>query len=247
MSALEKIHEIQMQPAATPAHLLQMAVSQGANLDQLEKLMQQQERWEANESRKAFVAAMAAFKSEPLRVIKSKQVSIPGGAKFSHATLADVVDAAVAGMGAHGLSHRWITSQSANEITVTCVVTHALGHSESTSLTCKPDDSGKKNAIQQVASAITYLERYTLQAALGIAASDMQEDDGRGTSHPQVEMLSDEQQAQLQDLIDANGRDKAKFLQWAKVERLQDIPASWFEKCRTLLSQRKPEHGASDA
>lgn len=246
MSALEKIHESQIQPAATPAHLLQMAVSQGANLDQLDKLMQLQERWEANEARKAFVAAMAAFKSEPLRVIKSKQVSIPGGAKFSHATLADVVDAAVAGMGAHGLSHRWITSQSANEITVTCVVTHALGHSESTSLTCKPDDSGKKNAIQQVASAITYLERYTLQAALGIAASDMQEDDGRGTSH-QVEMLSDEQQAQLQDLIDANGRDKAKFLQWAKVESLQDIPASWFEKCRTLLSQRKPDQGGDNA
>lgn len=245
MSALEKINS-QMQQAATPAHLLQMAVSQGANLDQLDKLMQLQERWEANEARKAFVAAMAAFKSEPLRVIKSKQVSIPGGAKFSHATLADVVDAAVSGMGAHGLSHRWITSQSANEITVTCVVTHALGHSESTSLTCKPDDSGKKNAIQQVASAITYLERYTLQAALGIAASDMQEDDGRGTSQP-IETLSDEQQAQLQDMIDANGRDKAKFLQWAKVESLQDIPASWFEKCRTLLSQRKPDQGGDNA
>lgn len=246
MSALEKVYDQTPLQATTPAHLLQMAVSQGANLDQLDKLMQLQERWEANEARKAFVAAMAAFKSEPLRVIKSKQVSIPGGAKFSHATLADVVDAAVAGMGAHGLSHRWITSQTANEITVTCVVTHALGHSESTSLTCKPDDSGKKNAIQQVASAITYLERYTLQAALGIAASDMQEDDGRGTSQP-VETLNDTQQAQLQDLIDSNGRDKAKFLQWAKVESLSDIPASWFEKCRALLSQRKPEHGASDA
>lgn len=63
----------------------------------------------------------------------------------------------------------------------------------------------------------------------------------------EVEKLTDEQQAQLQDLIDANGRDKAKFLAWAKVESLQDIPASWFEKCRTLLSQRKPEQGAPDA
>jgi len=63
----------------------------------------------------------------------------------------------------------------------------------------------------------------------------------------EVEKLSEEQQAQLQDLIDANGRDRAKFLQWAKVESLSDIPASWFEKCRALLSQRKPEHGASDA
>lgn len=62
----------------------------------------------------------------------------------------------------------------------------------------------------------------------------------------EVEKLSDEQQAQLQDLIDANGRDKAKFLHWAKVESLSDIPASWFEKCRTLLSQRKPDQGCAD-
>lgn len=63
----------------------------------------------------------------------------------------------------------------------------------------------------------------------------------------EVEKLTDEQQAQLQDMIDANGRDKAKFLQWAKVESLQDIPASWFEKCRTLLSQRKPDQGGDNA
>jgi len=63
----------------------------------------------------------------------------------------------------------------------------------------------------------------------------------------EVEKLSDEQRAQLQDLIDANGRDKAKFLAWAKVESLQDIPASWFEKCRTLLSQRKPDQGGDNA
>ena len=62
----------------------------------------------------------------------------------------------------------------------------------------------------------------------------------------EVEKLTDEQQAQLQDLIDANGRDKAKFLAWAKVESLSDIPASWFEKCRTLLSQRKPDQGGAD-
>jgi hypothetical protein len=238
MSALEKIHEIQMQPAATPAHLLQMAVKPGRKLGSARKA--DATAGALGSERVAERRSLLRWRrSSPSRCVSSsrKQVSIPGGAKFSHATLADVVDAAVAGMGAHGLSHRWITSQSANEITVTCVVTHALGHSESTSLTCKPDDSGKKNAIQQVASAITYLERYTLQAALGIAASDMQEDDGRGTSH-QVEMLSDEQQAQLQDLIDANGRDKAKFLQWAKVESLQR---------HTCIVVREVSHAAESA
>lgn len=52
-----------------------------------------------------------------------------------------------------------------------------------------------------------------------------------------AETISEEQQAELQDLIDAHDRDKAKFLAWAKVESLADIPASWFGKCRTLLAQ----------
>ena len=225
------------QSAATPAHLLQMAVAQGADLDRLDKLMALQERWEANEARKAFVAAMAAFKSEPVRVLKTKLVNIPGAAKFSHATLADVVDAAVAGMGQHGLSHRWDVTQHDGMITVACIVTHELGHSERTVLQSRPDDSGKKNQIQQVASAVTYLQRYTLMAALGLAASDMQEDDGRGFEKP-VDMISDEQQATLNDMLEASGSDRAKFLAWAKVERIADIPTTWFPRCKALLAKK---------
>ena len=40
--------------AVTPMQMLQIAVEQGADLDRLEKLMDMQERWEANEARKAF-------------------------------------------------------------------------------------------------------------------------------------------------------------------------------------------------
>ena len=58
------------QQAATPSVLLAMAVQQGADLDRLERLMALQERWEANEARTAFVAAMTAFKAEPLEIFK---------------------------------------------------------------------------------------------------------------------------------------------------------------------------------
>ena len=117
MSALEVMRE---QPAnlptaaATPAHLLQIAVSQGADMDKLEKLMQLQERWEANEARKAYVAAMAAFKAEPIVVIKSGLADFTtakGRTRYTHSKLVDVVDAAVARMGQHGLSHRWDVKQ----------------------------------------------------------------------------------------------------------------------------------------
>ena len=35
----------------------------------------------------------------------------------------------------------------------------------------------------------------------------------------------------LGDLIEANGKDRKKFLQWAKVEKIEDIPATTYAAC----------------
>jgi hypothetical protein len=185
-------HEPEPQPrkqlaavATTPADLLSMALSQGADLDRLERLMALQTQWEEKEARKAFVEAMTAFKAEPIEILKNKRVSFTtqkGTTSYNHAELSDVVDAAITGMAKHGLSHSWDLNQSENGwIEVTCVVTHSQGHSKSVSLKSQKEDSGTKNHIQAVASAITYLERYTLLAALGLATKG-HDDDGRGAS-----------------------------------------------------------------
>lgn len=176
-------------PAAdiTPQQMLAIAVQQGADLETLEKLMDLRDRWEAMEARKSYVAAMADFKAEPLRILKSKQVNIPGGAKFAHATLADVCDGVVATLSRFGLSHSWELKQLENGWPqVTCVITHEKGHSERTVLSAPPDDSGKKNSIQQIASTLTYLERYTLMAACGLAAKDI-DNDGNGPKQKEQE------------------------------------------------------------
>lgn len=194
-SELLPIDEVPRQSRAmattTPADLLAMAVSQGADLDRLEKLMALQERWEAGEARKAYVSAMAAFKAEPIRIVKSKAVGYETQAGdfvgYKHATMADVVDAVVPAMAQHGLSHSWDVTQQGGAITVTCAVRHRMGHSESVSMTAAPDNSGKKNAIQQVASTVTYLQRYTLMAICGVAAKDAQEDEGQSHSESQEE------------------------------------------------------------
>lgn len=170
--------------AATPADLLQMAVSQGADLDRLERLMALQERWEAGEARKAFVAAMTDFKSEPLEIFKRKQVgySDKNGnfVGYKHAELSDITDVVVPAMARHGLSHRWDVKKEAQRVVVSCIITHKLGHSETVTMDAAPDDSGKKNSIQQVASAVTYLERYTLLAATGMSTKEQVDDDGAG-------------------------------------------------------------------
>ncbi|MDR6886098.1 MULTISPECIES: ERF family protein [Variovorax] len=168
----------------SPFGMMLTALGRGASLELVESAMKLQERWEANEARKAFVKAMADFKAEPLEIFKRKKVGYETKdgdfVGYKHAELAHITDVVVPAMARHGLSHRWDLQQNAGRIVVTCTITHRLGHSESVALDGAPDNSGKKNGIQQVASTVTYLQRYTLLAATGLAAKDDSDDDGRG-------------------------------------------------------------------
>lgn len=174
----------QLVTTPTPGDLLRIALESGADLDRLERLMDLQAKWEAGEARKAWVKAMTEFKAEPLEIFKRKSVgyTTKDGAfvGYKHAELSDVADVVVPAMARHGLSHRWDVKQEPKKITVTCTITHAAGHSESVTMDAAPDDSGKKNTIQQVASAVTYLQRYTLLASTGLATKSEHDDDGAG-------------------------------------------------------------------
>ena len=103
MNAVVEVHAPAAQASAsaevTPMQMLQIAVSQGADLDRLQKLMDLQERWEANQARKAFVVAMAAFKQTPPKIMKNKHVKFQtskGLTEYDHATLDAVCGAVIA-------------------------------------------------------------------------------------------------------------------------------------------------------
>lgn len=162
-------------PASTdPMQMIANAVAQGADPDNIQKLMDLAERHERNQAKRDFVQAMAQFKANAPRIIKDKE---QGHTKTKYASLAEVVSKITEKLSEFGLSHNWTTSQEGKVITVTCTLTHRSGHSESTSLSAEPDTSGSKNAIQAIGSTVTYLERYTLLAATGVAAHE-QDDDG---------------------------------------------------------------------
>jgi hypothetical protein len=67
-----------------------------------------------------------------------------------------------------------------------------MGHSEETTLKAIPDTSGSKNSIQAIGSTVTYLERYTLLAAMGMAAAGM-DNDGRTVDEEQKPKISEAQ------------------------------------------------------
>ncbi|MGI9506620.1 MAG: ERF family protein [Geminicoccaceae bacterium] len=225
-------------PAITPMQMLQMAVEQGADLDKLTKLMDLQERWEASQARKAYVVAETAFKADPPRITKNKHVSFrtqKGQTEYDHATLDEVCDVVGTALALHGLSHRWEIKQHENAaIEVTCVLTHEQGHSERTTLGGMPDDSGGKNLIQQIASTVTYLQRYTLLAATGLAPGEQDRDGGAP-----IEPISAEQKARLIELMKDVEADTEKFLNYLGVETLDELPTTLFDSAIAALEKKR--------
>lgn len=170
-------------PAAnSPMGMMLAAVRQGATLEQVEKMMELQERWEAGQARKAFNEALAGFKSEAVEIIKRKQVEFKtdrGTTSYRHAELADVVTGVGPALSKYGFAWGWDVEQKDGRIHVTCTLVHRLGHEKSVTLSAPPDDSGKKNTIQAIASTTTYLERHTLKAVCGISEKG-DDNDGNG-------------------------------------------------------------------
>lgn len=162
---------------ATPMDLIAKANASDSSIEQMERLFDLQLRWEENEARKAYNEAIANFKAHGIRIVKDKKVSY-SSTKYNHASLGNVVEQVTPVMSQYGLSHTWDVKQSDGNITVTCRVAHIQGHSDTVSMSGEADSSGQKNKIQQIGSTITYLQRYTLLSALGLATYE--DDDGRG-------------------------------------------------------------------
>ena len=222
--------------------LIEMAIASNADVDRLDKLLDLKERYDREEARKAFTDALAQFKGEDVQISKDKSVGYKNRdgtfTGYSHATLGNVVGTAVPHMSKHGLSHRWDVVQKDGMVTVTCILTHKGGHSESVSMFAAPDDSGKKNALQQVASTVTYLERYTFLSITGLAVEDMVDDDGQ-QAEVVVEYINEDQVNALHSKITDNGLDMDIFMRWLassaiRADKLENIPANMF---KTVMSK----------
>lgn len=219
----------------TPLDLLQRAIAQNVSMDQLERLQLLYERWEANEARKAFVAAMNRFKSNAPAILKNKDASMQikqekggGSYSYSYATLDNVCRAVIAGLSAVGISHHWEMVQNGqplNTIAVTCILTHESGHSEETSLEGQPDQSGGKNNIQAVGSTVTYLQRYTLLAATGLAAGGTDTDGAAPTNGEIAKHLELVAKAKNVDELKVRFRDAYKIAGDSKTACLAVIQA----------------------
>lgn len=220
----------------TPMDLIERAQQSNATIEQMQQLFDLQLRYEANEARKAYNEAMSHFRDECPTINRGRSVS-HNNTKF--AGLAESIEAIRPMLSKFGLSHQWKTKQEGATITVECTVTHRQGHSESTSLSASPDKTGGKNDIQAIGSTVSYLERYTLYAILGLSSREM-DDDGKGAGGQDTERISERQWTDLLALIADVKADEKKFCTFYKINDVAELPASKYEAAvKSLEAKRK--------
>jgi len=235
MNTLEKINIIpQDEPSAmvpvTPMDMLNRAVSSGASLDMVEKLMTLQERWDASQARKQFDAAVSAAKAEIPPI--TRNATGHNAKKYADfAAIAKVVDPII---GQHGLSYRFRTTQT-DKISVTCILSHKAGHSEETTLCGPADATGNKNAIQAIGSTLTYLQRYSLVQMLGLAAAA--DDDGKSAADAGA--ITPEQATEIATKCKAvaDGFDES-FCNYFGIETIADLPAKEYQRALVAIGKK---------
>lgn len=232
-----------LKPVSTPSAMLAQAVASGAPIEVVSQLMTLLKETRAEERKMAFDAALSAAKAEIPPILKNRVVdftSAKGRTNYRHEDLGEIARTVDPILTQHGLSYRFRTEQDGSNVKVTCIVAHRDGYAEENSISASRDESGNKNSIQAVGSTITYLQRYTLKASLGLAVSN--DDDGRahGTA-PAVDtaVISTEQRDELLKLIDDTSTDVALFCRYYRIEAVPDLPASKFGSAKSRLEAKK--------
>ena len=159
--------------AAAPMEMLARAVESGMAPDVIERLIGFAERIQNTNARMAFDKAMAAAMAK-IPVVKKNRDGHGGRRYADIAAIASVVNPILA---EYGLSYRYRSKREDNYLLVTCILAHEAGHYEENTLFAPIDNTGSKNPVQAIGSTDTYLRRYTLVQALGIAVGE-DDDDG---------------------------------------------------------------------
>ena len=177
--------------------LLNLALEKGSDIETLERVMKLYELGQAKLAEQQFNHAFAAFQKALPVVKKSKTASFPtnkgGTMTYRYASMDDVVQAVQPVLHRVGLSYWFEQSQeevqkqreverqpgitetrsvTVTVIKITCHLGHVSGHAISNTVVGPMDSSGKKNPIQQMSSAVTYLRRIALVGILGVACTD---------------------------------------------------------------------------
>lgn len=236
---------VPIQQGSSLSPMVQAVMNGTMQADTLQQLLTIQKEYEANEAFKAYNIAMAQFRQDAPALKRDKVVSFPGsngktGTSFSHTTLGYTVAEVNPILGKNGLNYGWSIDDLTDplKITVTCKLTHRNGHSESVTMWGSLDSTGSKNNLQAKKSTVSYLERTTLFAILGLASAD---DDDDGVASGGVKVITPGQATKLANKIKASGIDAKDYTAWLGsigASKITEIPAAQLKAATAEVDRR---------
>lgn len=214
---------------SNPMTLIQTAIEHKADPEQLGKLMDLQERWEANHARKAYNAAMVAVQGELPRVCSDKRNTQTNSDYPTETRVRQTIQKKCL---EHGFTFT-VDEAAPPQDDMLCVrltIRHADGHEATMIRYGKVDMYGPKGNpnsthVQGCQKTTTYLGRRMLLQAFGVVV-DGDDDDGNGGTAT----VTEEQSVVLQDMIDQlDDEASRRFFAWAGVDDVANLPANRYD------------------
>jgi len=200
------------------------------DVEKMERLFALKERMDDQERRRQFWAALTAFQAEAPRITKYGKTD-----KAQFAKLEDIDVAVRPLLAKYGLALSFDTEFVDARVLMTARMSHSAGHFEEKKLPLPVDKGPGRNDIQAMGSTVSYGRRY-LTKMWGNIIEVGEDNDGAGPR----KVITQAQADQLNDLLaEIGGGEKERFLKWAGVEKLADVPAAKFGRgMEVLLAKR---------
>lgn len=207
MSAVVKqdaLPAVQTEAATLLSVISRAASDPNVNIDKMERLMAMHERMEAKRAEAEFSLALSEMQLELPSIAERGGIKDRGGnIQSTYALWEDINEAIKPILTAHGFALSFRTN-CADGIAVTGVLTHKAGHREETTIKLPADASGNKNAVQAVASSVSYGKRYTAGALLNLTSHGEDDDGKSAASKPKREPTGKPQDGmRLEDMPEA--------------------------------------------
>lgn len=228
-------------PTTFEVALLSVIENENIDPERLEKFLELQFRYKAEQAKDAFNQAMAGFQGDCPVIRKTKHTKFESKnnnkVDYKYSPLDEIVYVAKPHLQKWGLSFSWnikILDQNTHELVTT--IRHADGHSETFSHFFNPlHDDNRMNQSQRVKSALTYAKRAGLESALGIVTTEDDDDAKRALD----KVISTDQLNSIETLLGQTNTDRGQFLEYMKVDDFTQLSEYEAKKAIRALTQKR--------
>lgn len=225
---------VQASESATILQVIQRAAADPqCDIEKMERLMQMHERFQSRQAEQQYAEALALMQQELPSIAERGDAA----KRYTYALWEDINEKLKPVLAKHGFALTFRIPRNEKGVEVEGVLSHRAGHSERTSILLPADVSGNKNAVQAVASSVSYGKRYTAGALLNFTTHGEDDDAFTATQH---DTLKDQVVIDILERID-EAEDKAELTEiWkAAVAVLKSSgDVAGYEKVKAAVTEK---------